>query len=139
MTKRATLVWGDVSGSASLNTIITNTGIGAIETALQAHSNGAILTCSEGVLDVYSTTPVNASYPLIETSALLVFADALGSVGTLTLPAPQSSIFMADNETVDPSTISDIITAAIGTLLAGSGNPVTVYIKGYLRKGRPYQ
>jgi hypothetical protein len=136
MSIRATLVWVDVAGSAILSTAVTSTGIGAIETALIAKSNADVLSCSEGVLDIRTPSLVNAAYPLINTTAILIFADALGNIATLKLPAPQLGIFMSDNETVDPAQITAIIAAAIGNLLTASGNPVTAFVKGYLQRGK---
>lgn len=136
MTKQATVVWTDVAGSAALRVIRTASGIGAIEADMKAISNAAIVTCAEGILDVFTTSPVNAQYPLINTSVILIFADGSGSQGRLIIPSPKVSIFMPDNETVDPTTITTLIADAIGNLLSGSGNPVTVFVGGYLYRGR---
>ena len=132
--KRAGIIWVDAQGEQSLNVITTASGVGAIETALQAKSNAGIVECWEGPLETFTTTPTVATYPSNRTVAILLFQDSLGSSGRLYIPSPVTSIFDSSGNIVDPTQVSSIISAAIGNLRAGNGNAVTMFVGGYLSK-----
>jgi hypothetical protein len=134
LSKRATLVWTDAQGEATVRVTTTDTGIGGIETALSNHSNAVVVTCSEGVLEVYSVTPIVATYSTVRVTAQLNFASATGSLGRLWLPSPKSDIFLSDGDTVDPSAITDITSAAIGHLICGDGTVAATFTGGTLIK-----
>lgn len=131
MSKRATLVWVDAQGERIAQAITTSSGVGGIESALSNHSNAGVVQCSEGLLENYSPTPNTNVYPTVRVSAQLRFINSSsGSSATVTIPAPMNNIFLSDGQTVDPSTISDIISACIGTLIAGDGSLVDTFTGG---------
>jgi hypothetical protein len=132
MAERANLIWVDSQGEQVLHIIVTSTGVSSIRTALQAASNAVVTADSEGTNVSFSSTPTVATYPSVRTTARLNFVSASGSRGSLLLPAPQSSIFLTDGVTVDPTAITGIITAAVGNLLAGDSTLVTMFTGGEL-------
>ena len=130
MSKKAGLVWIDAMGERVLHVVTTSAGVGAIETEMQALCNAQVVECWEGLDEIYTVTPSTADYPTTRVTAVLTFADAIGSTAKLYLPAPSSAIFMSDGVTVDPTAISSLITACIGSLVAGSGNTVVSFVGG---------
>lgn len=136
MSKRATLVWVDAQTESQLNVITTDLGVGGIEAALENHSSAVVATCSEGILEISSAIPATTTYATCRVNAALRFSDGLGSVATVYIPAPNENIFLSDGVSVDQTMITDIITACIGNLLAGSGNVVTNYLGGEMYRGR---
>lgn len=129
MSKRATIVWVDAQGERTLSVIDTSTGVGSIETSMLNHINADHLQCTEGILETYSASPSTSTYNTVRVAAICTFVDSTGSEGSVILYSPKDNIFMPDGDTVDPSSISDLITACVGNLLAGSGNTV-VNFKG---------
>ena len=97
---------------------------------LQLHSNADVQSWFEGPDNILTPSPVAAAFPDVVDLARLTFTDAFGSLVNLALPAPQSSIFLADSVTVDPSAIADVITACIGHLCSSGGSLVTAYVAG---------
>lgn len=132
MAKKAGLVWIDAQGEKVLHVITTDTGVGAIETALEAKSNAGVVECWEGLDELSSPTPTAATYPTVRATVVLTFTDGVGSFAKLFIPAPVSSIFAADGVSVDPTQIAGIIAAAVGHLVCGSGNVATAYVGGQL-------
>jgi hypothetical protein len=127
---QATIVWADGQGERVLHVIRTLTGVGAIESALESHSNAGVLTCSEGILDVEDGPTSTSPYSTVRVTAQLRFQSPSGSTASLFIPAPDTNIFMADGDTVDPTMVSDIIAAAFGGLLAGDGTVVSIFLGG---------
>lgn len=132
MSDRATIIWVDAQGEQALHLIVTASGVSSIRTQLAALSNAGVKETSEGTIATFSPTPAVATYPTVRQSAVLQFADAVGSIGRLIIPAPISSIFLSDGVTIDPTAITALITATVGSLLAGSSLPVTHFVGGQL-------
>lgn len=128
--RKAGLIWQDAQGERCLHVITTAAGVGAIESALTAQSNADVIECWEGLDETYTIVPSTSAYPTVRVVAVLMFVDGTGSSGKLYLPAPDAAVFMPDGDTVDPSAVAGIITAAIGSLLSGAGNPVTAFVGG---------
>jgi hypothetical protein len=124
------IVWIDIGGRTRQTVPCATPDNAAIMAALQNHSNAGIQTWFEGPLQVLTPSPVATDFPDVADLARLTFTDALGSLATLALPAPQSTIFMADSVTVNPSAIADIIAAAVGHLCSAGGGTVTAYVAG---------
>lgn len=124
----------DAQGEQVLNVINTSTGVGAIESALAAQSNAGVVECWEGTLEQFTPTPVVTTYPTVRVNAVLIFQDDIGSTARLYVPAPLDTLFNHAGDTVDPTAAAGIISAALGNLVAGSGNTVTVFKGGYLTK-----
>lgn len=134
--KKAGLVWVDAQGERALHVITTDGGVGPIETELEALSQAGVIECWEGLDETYSPSPGTASYPSVRVTAVLYFTDGAGHVARLLLPAPDSSIFMADGSTVDPAAITSLITACVGRLETAAGTTVTAFAGGQLTSTR---
>lgn len=76
-----------------------------------------------------NTTP----YPSVEDVARLGFGCADGTTAFILIPAPVASIFMTDQETVDPTQIAGIIGAMTASGVGPSGSPVVAYRFGTRR------
>jgi len=130
MTKKAGVVWIDAQGERTLNVITTQSGVGGIEAQLSALSNASVVECWEGLDEVYTVSPVVAQYPTVRITAVLLFASASGSVGRLYLPAPIPTIFLSDGITIDPTQITALISAAVGSLICGDGTVAATFSGG---------
>ena len=74
-------------------------------------------------------------YPTIADIVRFDFkASVDGSSASIILPAPYDDIFMADNETVDPSLVATLTATLLGRILTSSGQPVDTYVRGVRRK-----
>jgi hypothetical protein len=134
-TQRMTSAWADAGGHTTAHLLTTAAGAAAVQTAIAAKSNAAVLLSWEGTLVVNPTpSPVNASFPDVFDQAALLFQTPAGSITTIVIPAPMANIFLADGETVDPAQISAIITAVIANTVTQNGTPVTSYVSGYRRR-----
>lgn len=133
---RQSVVWIDVAGRTRVTQFVINATPACIRTSLLAKSNADVVDWFEGD-DHFNTSPapLNLTYPRVTDFASLLFADGSGNQASLTLPAPDSSIFLADQVSVDPSAIADIISAATTFLVNSAGNTVTTYLGG-VRKGQ---
>lgn len=131
-------VWVDANGFTRLtlvNTVpaslVTPDPAAPVVAALAAKSNAAPLNDTEGTLNVVgSPAPTAGIFQVVSDCAALMFQDAAGNKTRLQLVAPQSGIFMADQETVDPTQIAAIIAAVVGTVMTAAGGVVTAYVGG---------
>lgn len=135
-TARMSVNWVDANGQQSLRTITADISAAAILAAASAYTNAQPQQTWEGQILGGYPTPTSGPYLSASQVAYLRFVDATGSVGTLALPGPLTSIFMADGVTVDPSTIAPLIAACIGTLICGSGNKAVAFSSGSLGPGK---
>jgi len=136
--KRASLVWQDAQGEQALHLITTASGVSSIRTQLLLKSNALVSEEAEGDLIETNGTPSVLTYPSNRMNAVLLFKDSrTNSVARLYIPAPLDTIFDGSGDTVDPAQVSGITAAAIGNLMAGSGNTVDMFVGGYLTKVRP--
>jgi len=136
MSKIAGLIWTDAMGEKTLNVVRTSTGVGAIEDALQEYSNAGLTECWEGLDELILTSPSTDAYPTLRVVAKCTFQSATGSTASVYIPAPQTSIFLSDGDTVDPSAIPDLITACVGNLLCGDGTTATMFVGGTIVRTR---
>jgi len=139
MTQVMTVIWGDSNGAQQLRTIETQAGASSRTAAIQVYNHAAPSQTSEGPPVYPGVPPVVGVYPSAESVAYLRFADAAGFVAVLALPAPDTSIFLADGVTVDPLAIGGIIVAATASLVTAAGNLVTTFVGGSLGQGRVTQ
>lgn len=131
---RLYLVWIDASGFTRLTLLNTASGAATLLPSLFALSNADYLNAVENTLSVNgSPSPVTAQYPVVSDSAVLLFQDVAGEQVSIQIPAPKGSVFLADQMTVDPTAVSTLVTAAIGTLVTSSGSAVTSFIGGVRR------
>lgn len=133
---RTGVVWIDAQGERVLHVLTTTTGGLTLLSDIKAKSNADQSFNWDAAENVISPAPVVATYPTVRVTAQLLFTDATGSIAKLYIPAPVSSIFLSDGVTVDPAQVATIISDAIGTLLAGSGLPVTMFLGGQLWQQR---
>jgi hypothetical protein len=119
-----------VNGNTRLQTVITAAGDGALAAAAQLVSNGDWLEYWTGNQTTQAPTTTAAVYQTIYDVAQLTFTTAAGSLVTYNVYAPVSSLFLADQETVDPVAAAALITAALATLEDSAGNAVSAYISG---------
>lgn len=124
------IAWLDAGGRTRITIPTADPDSSTIMAKLQLHSNATIFSWFEGPLNFPGGAPVSAMFPDVVDLARLTFQDASGNLTNLALPAPMSSVFLADTVTVDPSAIADIIAAAVGTLVTQAGGLVTAYVGG---------
>lgn len=139
-TTRST-IWVDSSGKTRQTILRGNATLAPVALALAGQSNGDFQRDWEGATVVNpAPAPINATYNSVNDYASLVFTTAAGNLVYVTLPCPVSTIFLADQETVDPVAIATIIAAVVGTVIDGSGAVVTAFVGGFRRSsGREYQ
>jgi len=137
MSDRGFLIYVDGQGEETMHMMVLNTGFGSIISAIQAVTNALIRESSIGARSSISGTPVVATYPTVRQTANLLFRDSTtGSTARVYVPAPVAGIFLPDGVTVDPTTITSLITAVTGQVLAGSGNLVDTFVGGQLEATR---
>lgn len=124
------IVWIDAGGRTVATIPCSDPNNSALMAALQNHSQADVLDWFEGADNVLSPAPAGGAFPDVRDLARLTFTDAGGSLVNVALPAPTSSIFLADSVTVNPSAIADIIAAATGHLCSSGGGLVTAFVAG---------
>lgn len=128
--QKRSIVWIDAGGRTRVTIPCANPDNAAIMAALLAHSNGGIQEWWEGPDNILTPSATAAVFPDVADLARLTFTDGGGNLAVLALPAPLSSIFLADSVTVDSTQITSIITAAVGHLCTAAGSVVTAYVAG---------
>jgi hypothetical protein len=122
---RRSVVWADGKGQTTM-TIQTTTDIGGATcmAAFRDASNAQVTTWWEGPLNpVFNPTPVTGVYQSVRDYADLVFSDTNGSFGHIILPAPLETVFLPDQETVNPNQVD--VANLIAAILATCVNPAT--------------
>ena len=131
--QKRSIAWIDVGGRTRQTIPFCDPDCGALMAALQNHSEATVLEYFEGPVVSLSGTAAGAQYADVAITARLVFQDATGHEAAVSLPSPDVSIFLPDQVTVDPSAITDFLTAAIGHLATSAGTLVTTYKAGTLQ------
>jgi len=134
------MVWIDANGFTRLTLVNGTSPLSGVQSALLAKSNADVLNAVENTISLFTPAPPGGTYRTVGDAAILTFQDAGGNLVDITLPAPDSSIFFADQETVDSSQITAIIAAVVGTVDTASGGVVTAFVGGTrrTRKGESY-
>jgi len=134
------MVWIDANGFTRLTLVNGTSPLSGVQSALLAKSNADVLNAVENTISLFTPAPPGGTYRTVGDAAILTFQDAGGNLVDITLPAPDSSIFLADQETVDGSQIAAIIAAVVGTVDTASGGVVTAFVGGTrrTRKGESY-
>jgi len=132
--ERMYVVWIDVNGFTRLTLINTSSGANSILGYMLAASNADWLNVNETGFTVNSTpVPTSSQYQSVGDCAALLFNSSSGDKTYLQLPAPKQSIFMADQQTVDPSQITSLVAACVGNLVTASGDLTTAFVGGIRR------
>jgi hypothetical protein len=130
MSQRQSSIWADAGGDSALVTMTTSAGAGAINLQLGALTNASVIQQWAGTLFAFAPAATAATYQSVNDRAVLFFGTAAGTIIKLLIPAPISAIFMADQETVNPASITALVTACIGNLSDALGNTANAYIGG---------
>ena len=137
MSVRSVLIWTDAQGEETVHMVVTNAGLGGLVAALNGVSNAFIREESSGTRTSHAGSGVVATYPTVRSTANLQYRDSTtGSMDRIYVPAPVSGIFLGDGVTVNPAAIATLNAAVIGSVLAGSLNPVDQFIGGQLEATR---
>lgn len=127
------VIWVDGAGGSTITLIRADTDASSIETELLAVANSDWFNEWEGALNINtSPLPTIAAYQSVAQRATLSFQCADTTIATVQIVAPKGSIFLADGVTVDPSMITSLITACVGTLLSSTLSPAVTYVGGIL-------
>lgn len=130
------MVWVDATGKTRMTIIETAVTNGsAIQAILQGVSNSQCNLEWHGTKNLAFGVPTPAQYENVQDSADLLYASSVdGSITRLCLPAPHANIFLADQETVDPTAIAVVLGIVTGDLLTGTGQTVDTYLGGTRRR-----
>lgn len=130
------ITWVDAQGLTSSTQINGSGSLASLQASLLLVSNADYVREFEGTNTPNgSPSPTAATYESVTDQAALWFTTAAGVIVQVTLPAPHSTIFMADQMTVNPAAITAQITAALAVVTDTSGNAVTAFVAG-LRQNR---
>lgn len=130
-TQRQTALWVDGNGTTVTHQLTTSGGAAAILTQLIALSNASPFMTWEGPLNTFVPSPPGGIFRSALDVATLVFQAGPSSILEIGLPAPTSSIFFPDQETVDPATIAALIAAVIAGAVTPTGVAATSFIGGF--------
>lgn len=128
------VVWVDATGQRTITRVNTTTGLTFLS-YMQAAMKGNYAQSWESVVTNNATPTTNTgAYQSVADRAALLFNCVDGTVVTLVLVSPTLACFMADGETIDPTStpIAALVANAIGVLTNQSGSPATAFIAGYL-------
>ncbi len=132
------LTWIDVNGSNRTTQVLGNATLATVDTAIHTLTNADDVLESEAQLFAnMAPTPVNALYNAVQDEADLWFLTTASTIVQITVVAPISSLFMADQETVDPTSVAGLLATAIGLVVDPAGNAVVSFVGGRRsRQGR---
>ena len=135
--KAASLIWIDVNGRTRQTIIKTLSGSAGIQSAAIALTLPQLLTTWESFLSGSTASASAGTYQSVADAASLRFQTAMGSILRLTVPGPNLSVFLADQVTIDPTNalIGALVSACIGSLSDGAGNPAVTFLGGRYVRG----
>lgn len=139
---RAYVDWLDAAGHSRLTWYSYTTGglLAPFAAALDNVCNPTPGTVVAATVQVPGGAPSSNPYLNVMDSAVLSFSTAMGSLVGVICPGFKESLYMADNQTVDPAQplVIALVAAALALpLVDGAGNPVVTYIGG-IRQKRGY-
>jgi hypothetical protein len=139
---RAYVTWTDVFGATRLVWYSFATGgtLTPFGAAVNDCSNAVPSQTVAGTVQVSLASPSTDLYPNVVDSAVLTFVTAYGNTVGVVIPAFKESLYLADNQTVDPAQplVIALVAATIALPVVDSfGNPVVAYVSG-LRQRRGY-
>lgn len=130
------IVWQDAGGRTTATIPCASASLNNIMSALLALSSAAPIEWFEGLDHLTGIAPPGGTYPDVSDLARLTYSDTAGNLANLSLPAPSSTIFLADQRTVDPTAIAVLNSVVIGHLCTSVGSTVTSFVSG-LRTSKP--
>lgn len=135
MSESRSVVWVDANGKNTITRIRTGTGAGPLQSAILAASNADFVTFWESAETTNGApTPTAATYQPAQPYAQLSYLCADNTIATVLIPAPRLSIFLADQETVNPASPSIVAlngaAIAVGGLVGASGSPAVSFLGG---------
>lgn len=132
---RRSVIWVDAQGKTRQTLLRGSATLLTVMSSVKSVSNADVLGDFEGTETINGTpVPVAAAYATVNDFAVLTYETGAGTLVYITVPAPLSSIFLADGETVDATAIAALTTAVVGTVTDASGNAVTAFVAGVRRK-----
>lgn len=139
---RAYVLWADAYGGTRLVWYSYTTGgvLLPFSTALDNCVNPVPTQVVAATVQVPSGVPSTDPYAAVSDSAVLQFVTAVGSLVGVVAPGFKESLYLGDNQTVDPAQplVIALVNAAIALpIVDGAGNPVIAYVGG-LRQKRGY-
>lgn len=139
---RAYVYWADAVGGTRLVWYTFQAGgtLPPFGNAVDNCSNAIPSQTVAGPIQTTTSVPSTSPFPSVVDSAVLSFSTAVGSLVGVLVPAFKESLYLADNQTVDPA--QPLVIALIAASLAlpivdNSGNPVLAYVGG-IRQKRGY-
>lgn len=110
------------------------TQAGAIATAIESLTSGQ-LAAAHGAYNIPPAAVIyggGGTFETVEDKAVLTFQTAAGSIHRLSVPAPLSTIFLGDGQSVDPTNaaVVALVGAMLGIASDAAGNPLTTYVSG---------
>lgn len=107
---------------------------GSLDTYLQSQSNAYIAQIAEGVVTTFTfPAPVPNPYPSVVQLAVCTYLDSASNQGTIKIPAPKRSIFLADGITVNPAILANILSnALVDSFVSPQGNAISSMVSGVL-------
>lgn len=129
------VIWVDANGKNSITRLRTGTGAAAVLSAILGASNADFTTHWESPETTNpAPAPVAATYQPLQPMAQLLYLCADNTVASVLVPAPRLSVFLADQETINPAApaVAAITAAAVaaGGLVSASGSPATTLLGG---------
>lgn len=136
MANRRTVVWSDAAGHTAAHLLTVTGSAAAVQAAIMAKSNAGVVNTWEGPLLAPAVAAVAAVYQEVTDQAVLVFQTGSGALVKVIVPAPHSSIFQADQETVDAAQITALIAAVLADVVTPAGTALTAYVAGVRTRTR---
>jgi len=140
MVDARSVIWVDAGGRTrqtilrGVDSLIGGATLATVQADIGSISNAGVAEYWQGPDTHPGGTGVNATYPNVSDWAQLLFQASDGTSLYITIPAPQSSIFLADGETVDATTITTLIADVGAVCTTSSGLFATVFIGGVRRQ-----
>lgn len=125
------MIWADGQHKSGLTVLYGSGSLATVRDKLAGHSVVGVSYSVESTPQGPMQEPGSGPYNTVADKVFLIFQTASGTNVTVTLIGPNDDILMADNKTVDSSTIGDVITAVLAVVTDASGNAVTSYVTGY--------
>jgi hypothetical protein len=145
-TQSRSTIWTDAQGrtrqtiTRGVNSLIGGATLATVMSSVGAVSNADWLRWFEGDENDQTPAPPGGTYLPVGDYAELQYLAPDGSILYLTIPAPLSTIFLADQETVDATAVASLTAQVTGCLVTSTNTMVTSFLGGVRRsKLKEYQ